>query len=416
MSIQFRQSVYLILALFLDSVNAPAFAQIKPAELLTNRIDSILQSEVDADRIPGAVIQIEKDGKIIYTKAYGYAGKYEYPHKLLTNPEAMTANHLFDIASLTKVIGTTTSIMLLVDRGLLNVDEPVGKFIPAFNSPEKKSITIRQLLTHASGLYEWYPLYYHCSNKEEVYKLIGDLPLKYPLGFQRKYSDLGFTILGEVIEKLSGLSLEEFEMKNIFVPLGMKSTCYNPLKKGFTKIAATSHGNPYEYRMVHDTSLHMRPPGLDPDSWNGWRKYTLCGEVNDGNAWYAGGGVCGAAGLFSTVSDLQILVNMLMNRGRIGDRQFIRPETIENFLTQDQFNNGLGWMMDPLNSFMKNAPQGSFGHTGFTGTSITAIPADHLTLILLINRQNTGLLPSGEYYNVGPVRQKVFEAVMRYYQ
>lgn len=414
MSIKFRQCISISSALLLYLIQAPSFSQINKVELLTSRIDSIVQSEVDADRIPGAVIQIEKDSKIIYSQAYGYAQKYEYPHKLLTPPERMTTNHLFDIASLTKVVGTTTAIMLLVDQGILHLDDPVGKFIPAFNSPEKKSISIRNLLSHTAGLYEWYPLYYHCSNKQEVYKLIGDLPLKYSIGSQRRYSDLGFTILGEIIEKVSGHSLEEFERKNIFIPLGMNTTCYNPLQKGFAKIAATSHGNPYEYRMVHDTSLHMRPPDLDPDSWNGWRKYTLRGEVNDGNAWYAGGGVCGAAGLFSTVSDIQRLVDMLMNKGRAGNKQFIGQATIASFLTQDQFKNGLGWMMDPLNSFMKNAPAGSFGHTGFTGTSIVAIPSAHLLVILLINRQNTGLLSSGEYYNVGGIRQKIFETVMKF--
>jgi CubicO group peptidase (beta-lactamase class C family) len=324
----------------------------------------------------------------------------------------MTVDCLFDIASLTKVIGTATSIMLLADRGLLKVDEPVGKYIPAFNSSDKRSITIRHLLTHTAGLYEWYPLYYRCKNKEETYKLIGELPLKFPVGGQRKYSDLGFVILGEIIERISGLPLQQFEKENIFIPLGMKSTTYNPLKTGsYQKIAATSHGNPYEKRMVHDSTLGFQIKGIDPDSWNGWRTYTLKGEVNDGNAWYANGGISGAAGLFSTVNDLQKLVDMLMNKGKIGSLQFISQKTIETFLTRDKFKNGLGWMMDPGNSFMKNAPDGSFGHTGFTGTSIAVVPESGISVILLINRQNIGLLNRSEYYNVSPVRQQVFEAV-----
>ena len=104
---------------------------------------------------------------------------------------------------------------------------------------------------------------------------------------------------------------------------------------------------------------------------------------------------------------------MLMNKGKVGKVHFISEKTIASFLTKDKFNNGLGWMMDPANSFMKNAPEGSFGHTGFTGTSIAVIPQSGISVILLINRQNIGLLKSGEYYNVGPIRQQVFEAVLK---
>jgi CubicO group peptidase (beta-lactamase class C family) len=376
-------------------------------------VDSILQSQVDADKIPGAVIQIKKGGVVIHKKAYGFAQKYDYNHQLHYPPEYMTVRYLFDIASLTKVVGTTTSIMLLADRGLIKIDDSVGKYIPAFNDSDKNAITIRHLLTHTAGLYEWYPLYYRCKNKEETYKLIGELPLKFNVGEQRHYSDLGFVILGEIIERVSGLTLQQFTQQNIFIPLGMRKTTYNPLQNGTSlKIAATSHGNPYEKRMVYDTTLGFRPKEIDPGQWNGWRTYTLRGEVNDGNAWYANGGISGAAGLFSTVEDLQKLVDMLMNNGKVGSVQFISEKTIETFLTKEKFNNGLGWMMDSTNSFMKNVPPGSFGHTGFTGTSIVVIPQSGISIILLINRQNIGLLNNKEYYNVGPIRQQVLEAVM----
>ncbi len=225
---------------------------------------------------------------------------------LLTPPEKMTVNHMFDIASLTKVIGTTTSMMLLVDRGLINVDDPVFKYIKAFDTPEKRTITIRNLLTHTAGLYEWYPTYYIASNKQECYDLIGRLPLMFPVGAQRRYSDLGFILLGEIIETVSGMPLDQFMKQNIFVPLRMKHTTFNPLKdKKYKKIAATSAGNPYEKRMVYDSTLGFTVKEIDPAQWDGWRKYILRGEVNDGNAWYANNGVAGAAGLFSTVKDLQ---------------------------------------------------------------------------------------------------------------
>lgn len=384
-------------------------------EVMKGEIDSIINTTVSADRIPGAVILIKKDGKEVCRKAYGYAMKYEYDHMLAANPEKMTPDHLFDIASLTKVVGTTTSIMLLTDRGALNVDDPVCKYIKAFDTPEKRIITIRHLLTHTAGLYEWYPLYYLASDKHECYKLIGLLPLKYPPGEKRHYSDLGFVILGQIIETVSGQPLEEFMDKNIFVPLGMTNTTFNPLKSGrFTNIAATSPGNPYEKRMVSDTTLGFTVEGIEPAGWNGWRTYLLRGEVNDGNAWYANGGVSGAAGLFSTADDIQKLVDMLLCKGMNGSERFIDDKTIGLFLTRDQYNNGLGWMMDTTSSFMRDAPDGSFGHTGFTGTSIAVVPDRGLSVILLINRQNTGLQPDGGYFNVSPLRQQIFTTVMKY--
>jgi serine-type D-Ala-D-Ala carboxypeptidase len=377
--------------------------------------DSMLQSQVDLDSIPGAVIMIKKDGKLVHRKAYGYAQKYEFNHELSDHPVKMSLRHMFDLASLTKVIGTTTSIMLLTDRGLISVDDPVSRYIKAFDTPEKKGITIRHLLTHTAGLYEWYPLYYRASEKEECYRLIGKLPLKYPVGEQRHYSDLGFVLLGEIIEIVSDMPLEVFMKQNIFQPFGMKNTTYNPLKTGrYKKIAATSAGNPYEKRMVYDSTLGFTIKDIDPAQWNGWRTYVLKGEVNDGNAWYANEGISGAAGLFSTASDLQKLIDMLISRGYIGSKQYLSPGTIEMFLTKDNFNNGLGWMMDPASSFMKNAPEGSFGHTGFTGTSIVVIPDRKISVILLINRQNTGLLKNGDYYNVNPLRLNIFNLVMRY--
>jgi serine-type D-Ala-D-Ala carboxypeptidase len=166
--------------------------------------------------------------------------------------------------------------------------------------------------------------------------------------------------------------------------------------------------------MVYDSTLGFKIKEIDPAQWNGWRTYILRGEVNDGNAWYANGGISGAAGLFSTAKDLQKLVDMLGNNGMSGSKQFISRKTVEIFLTKDKFNNGLGWMMDPVNSFMKNAPEGSFGHTGFTGTSITVIPRERISIILLINRQNIGLLKNGEYYNVNSIRLQVFNTVSKY--
>lgn len=384
------------------------------AELIRT-VDSILNSQVQDDKIPGAVIEIKKDGDLLYRHAYGFAQKYDYHHRLLAKPDTMTVGTMFDIASLTKMVGTTTSMMLLVDRGLVHIDDPAGKYIPAFRSPDKAAITIRNLLTHTAGLDEWYPMYYRASNKQETFKLIGELPLEFPVGAGRHYSDLGFTVLGEIIEKVSGMPLDQFEEQNIFIPLGMKHTMFNPLKRNRNyKIAATSPGNPYEHRMVYDPDLGFQFKEIKHGQWNGWRHYVVKGQVSDGNAWYAEKGVAGAAGLFSTADDIQKLVDMLMNKGIVDGKQFISEQTIGAFLTKDKFKNGLGWMMDPENSFMKNAPAGSFGHTGFTGTSISVVPSEHFSIILLINREQVGLIDGKAYYNVNPIRREVFEAMMKY--
>jgi serine-type D-Ala-D-Ala carboxypeptidase len=407
-----------IAALILSLPLVASYANAQTADTKTaliHTVDSILQSQVNNDKIPGAVIEIKQGGNVIMEQAYGYAQKYDYKHRLLAKPDAMTIGTMFDIASLTKVIGTTTSIMLLVDRGLIKVDDPVGKYIRAFAAPDKAAITIRNLLTHTAGLYEWYPMYYRASNKAQTFKLIGELPLNFPVGEGRHYSDLGFTVLGEIIEKVSGMPLDQFEEKNIFKPLGMDHTMYNPLTKGkHYDIAATDPGNPFEHRMVYDPSMGYQFKEIKHDQWDGWRHYVLRGQVDDGNAWYAEKGVAGAAGLFSTVEDIQKLVDMLVHKGRAGQTQFISEQTIQSFLTKDKFLNGLGWMMDPLNPVIKNGPEGTFGHTGFTGTSIAVVPSRQLSVILLINRENMGLIDGKAYYNVSPIREEIFKAVMKY--
>ncbi|WP_435353873.1 serine hydrolase domain-containing protein [Emticicia sp. SJ17W-69] len=404
-----------IFTLFLSFCCLLGFSQKKESSL-TNEINAIIQTQIEQSKIPGAVIQIKKGNKTILKKAYGFAQLKDFNGNQLDFPEKTSINHLYDIASLTKVIGTTTSIMLLVDAGKINMEDKVGKYIQGFNQPDKKDITIRHLLTHTSGLYDWYPLYYRCKNKGETFKFIEELPLKFPIGEGRHYSDLGFTILGEIIEKISNKPLNIFMEENIFQPLKMSNTTYKPNNTGRKfKIAATSHGNPYEKRMVEDSTLGFKIKGIDPNSWNGWRKYTLKGEVNDGNTWYANEGISGAAGIFSTIDDIQKLVDVLRSKGKNGSKQFISEKTLNLFLTKDKFKNGLGWMMDNQNAFMKNAKEDTFGHTGFTGTSITISSKDNISIVLLINRQNMGLQQTKDYYNVNPIREQVFNTVMKYY-
>lgn len=392
----------------------PEMANGQGNKALQKQLDQALKPYLDSAWIPGAVLQVQYQGKIIYQKAVGYAERFDPAGHLLRKPEKMTVKHLFDIASLTKVTGTTTAIMLLTDQGRLHPDDKVCRYIPAFNTADKKEISIRHLLTHTSGMYEWYPLYYRVETRKATYDLIASLPLKYPVGKERHYSDLGFIILGQIIEKVSGRSLDRFVYEDLFLPLGMPNTGYRINNNGWPRaIAPTSFGNPYEHRMVRDSSLGFVFKEINPEEWNGWRHYLLRGEVNDGNCWYACQGVNGAAGLFSTAADLQQLVNLYLEDRKGQWPHPVSRNTIELFLTKDQHNNGLGWMMDPANSFMKNAPPGSFGHTGFTGTSIAVVPAKKLSVILLVNRQQRGLLPSKDYFNLNPLRKQVFEICMK---
>lgn len=167
-------------------------------------------------------------------------------------------------------------------------------------------------------------------------------------------------------------------------------------------------------RMVHDPSLGFQFPEIDPDSWNSWRTTVLAGQVNDGNAWYAGRGVSGAAGLFSTADDLSKFLNMLISGGSGPDGIFLSRKTLDEFLKKDKFLNGLGWVMDPESSFMRGAPEGSFGHTGFTGTSVVVVPSSQLAVIILSNRQHTGLKDDLTYSNINPLRQAIFELALKF--
>ncbi|GAA5521811.1 serine hydrolase [Aliifodinibius salicampi] len=375
-------------------------------------IDSLIQREIVADHIPGAVIQVKKGDSVLHRAAYGYAQKYDYGLKRLEDPIRMTPGHIFDLASLTKVMATTFGIMMLVDADSIALDDPIHKYLPEFKGEVKSGITIRHLLTHTSGLPQWVPTYYHASNIQERYQYIASLPLKWPVGAERHYSDLGFMLLGDIIERISGQQLDDYFDERLYIPLNLQHTTFNPLNKKVRAeaIAATSHGNPFEKQMVHDDTFGYQVD-VDLDSWNNWRDYTLRGEVNDGNAWYANNGVAGHAGLFSTIDDLQVLVDLLLERGEVNGRHLISSSVIDTFLTKDQYGNALGWAMDKNTISAKGSPEGTFGHTGFTGTNIVAVPQDSISIILLTNRQNVGRQENGYYFDLGPLRQDIFDEV-----
>lgn len=402
-------STFLIILLLIGCRSEPGAERSRAGFLPA--VDSLLQDAVDRGDIPGAVIRIQQGDSLLHFKAYGFARKCDYDFKLLDEPEPMTTGHIFDLASLTKVFGTTFGIMLLKDRGDLDLDDPIGQYLPQFDSEEKGSITIRHLLTHTSGLVQWYPLYYKASNKQQRRRVIAGMPLKWPVGEGRHYSDLGFMLLGDIIEAVSGRSLDVFLEEELYEPLNLEHTTFNPLQKNYSKFAATSQGNPFEKRMVYDDSFGYSVE-VDPASWDAWRTYTLVGEVNDGNAWYANGGVAGHAGLFSTAEELQVLARLLLQRGQHGAKQYISEAVIDTFLTETKTKNGLGWALEKSTLAAEGTPEGTFGHTGFTGTNVVMIPEYDLSMILLTNRQNCGPQEDGYYFNLHPLRQKIIDVIM----
>jgi CubicO group peptidase (beta-lactamase class C family) len=387
------------------------------------RADSIVSAWVADERVPGAVLLVSEGGRTTLERAYGWARLYGYSEgqygawtsdddapndrsggiRRLDAPRVMTTDTRFDLASVTKVMATTFAVMLLSDDRAVDLDVPLHTYLPDFRGGGKEAITLRHLLTHRAGLYQWQPTYYHASSADQAYAYVRDLALSWRVGEGRHYSDLGFMLLGRVVEQASGEPLGEFLRKRLWGPLGLSRTSFGPLADT-VPVASTSHGNPFEHRMVHDTMFGYRYAG-DPDAWNGWRRYTLAGEVNDGNAFHAFGGTAGHAGLFSTADELVVLLRLLLDRGESKGRRYLRPETVDQFLTSTGDGQALGWQVPSY------APEGSFAHTGFTGTFVLGVPSRSLAVVLLTNRQNVGLDSAWAYPDVGPLQREVTAAL-----
>jgi len=326
----------------------------------------------------------------------------------------MSVGTIFDLASVTKVMATTMAVMLLADRGEIDVEAPVSTWLEDFTGDGREAITVRHLLTHRSGLPQWVPVYYDSGDADGAYAYLRSLPLSWSVGAERHYSDLGFMLLGHLVATVSGRSLDVFLQEELYEPLGLTRTGFRPSAGTHggsmaasdtpSAVAATSHGNPFERRMVHDPDFGYRIEG-DPDRWNGWRRYTLAGEVNDGNAYHAFGGVAGHAGLFSTAAELDVLLRFLLAEGALDGRRLLSPETVRAFLASTGEEQALGWQLPGY------APEGSFGHTGFTGTFVLGVPARNMTLVLLTNRQNVGVDDATQYTDIGPLQRAVTEAL-----
>lgn len=376
-------------------------------------IDEITQKYIENKTIPGSVVLVSKNGKILYYKAKGNAQVLENGVEKIRK---MKKDTIFDLASLTKIFATTQSIMKLVSENKVNLDDKVCKYIPEFAKNGKENIRIRDLLTHTSGLTPWLPTYYHVKNSKEELEYICNLPLEYKTGTNRKYSDFSFMTLAFVVEAVTGEKINDYVLNEIYKPLKLKRTRYLPLEV-FSKnnIASTSHGNPFEQKMIYDDNFGYK---IDEnfDSFKYWRLHTLTGSVNDGNAYYANNGVAGHAGLFSTAYDLYILGEVLLNNGKYKNKEMYSENVVKEFTKkQSKFGHGYGYEINrggiDKGYMGKYATDKFVGHTGFTGTQVVYDLDNNIQVIILTNKQNYGVEPSGSYKSTWKYAREVMNLV-----
>ena len=337
-------------------------------------VDRAIHEAIGQGRLPGAVLIVGHDGRVVYRKAYG-------DRAVFPQTEAMTADTIFDLASLTKVVATTPSLMKLFEEGRFRLNDRITDYIPEFQGG-KSSITIRNLFTHFSGLKPDVPLSQPWSGYETGIKLACTDPPDGPPGAHFVYSDINFILLGELVHRLSGQTLSDYARDHIYRPLGMQTTMFQPPAQLAPRIAPTE-----------------RTPKDGPP---------LLGVVHDPTARNMGG-VAGHAGLFSTADDLARYCQMMLNGGQLDGVRLFSPLTIEKF-TEPQsppdqpILRGLGWDIDSPYSGNRGElfPIGSYGHTGFTGTSLWIDPSTKTYVILLANSVHPGARPP-----VTPLRSKV---------
>jgi len=317
-------------------------------------IDHVVERGISAGGYPGAAVVVGRRGAVVLEKGYGRLSWSA------TDETVSPDSSIYDLASLTKVIATTTAIMVLYDEGKVQLDDPVKKFIPEFSGGNKDKVTVRLLLEHRSGLPPGRNLWRTAHSPAEARAQVISTKLGYRPGQYYEYSDLGADMLGFIAEAASGERLDQFLAEHVYKPLGMKDTFFHPADSLRATIAPTE---------VH-------PP----------RGYPLRGQVHDENA-YALGGVAGHAGLFSTAADLSIFAEMMLNRGEYNGVRIVADSTVELFTKRAALTRALGWdTCDDEGSCGRYLSTRAYGHTGFTGTSIWIDPDRDMFVVLLTNR------------------------------
>jgi uncharacterized protein YbbC (DUF1343 family)/CubicO group peptidase (beta-lactamase class C family) len=376
----------------------PTLAQLprdKPesVSLSTDRLaqmDGVISDEIGNKRLPGAVVLVGRKGRVVWHKGYG-------ARALEPAFEPMMPDTIFDLASLTKVVATATSIMILVQRGKLRLSDSVSLYIPELKGEGRERVTIEQLLTHVAGYAPDFDLRERWTGYDEAIKRLRAEPLRNPPGTGFTYSDIGFIALGEIVARVGGMPLDQFAQKNIFGPLRMSHTGFRPSAELKAKIAPTERRRG-QLSYLGDTATNA---GAEGEVW-------LRGQVHDPTS-YRMNGVAGHAGLFSTANDLGIYCQMILNGGSYNGVRILAPLTVAEMtrprvVSSNGSTRGLGWDMNTTYSSNRGDlfPLGSFGHTGFTGTSIWIDPASEMFVVFLSNRVH----PDGKG-DVGPLRGRV---------
>jgi CubicO group peptidase (beta-lactamase class C family) len=303
---------------------------------------------------------------------------------------------IYDLASLTKPLVTGLLCALYVEAGELKLDSPISSYLREFERADKSTITVRQLLTHTSGLPAWRPLYLLADDQEKALSAIADEQLTSQPGTQVIYSDLGFIVLGFLLQRLNGSNLDALAQQRIFAPLELMRTFFNPAQAARTGIAACENGNAYERDMC-ERDFSSTP-------YARWREGAVWGEVHDGNAYFLGG-TAGHAGLFSTANETLTIANQFI----AAQSRLLKPETCELF--RHNMTEGLNearsfaWQLATTKDSTAGTslPPDAFGHTGFTGTSCWIDAETQRVFILLTNRTHARALP---FANINSVRRE----------
>lgn len=371
----------------------------------SEQISNFLGERIAAGDFPSAVYVVAENGEIVYQDAIGNAA---------VEPETIeaTTSTIYDLASLTKPLVTGLLVSKLIDSGRLQLSDPIGAHLRAVKG-QSADIPIRDLLLHTSGLAAWLPFYLLVDQRDAIPSAIA-LTDRNPDHQTVTYSDLNFLLLAFMLEELAGEKIDRIASREIFTPLGLVDTTFNPASGLRHRIAASERGNQYERNTCIE--LGYLPTDSDQDrergegtpDWGSWarffREYQIWGEVHDGNAWFMGG-IAGHAGLFSTAEEtLRIALQFLPRHSTL-----LRPETTELFRTD--FTQGMNedrsiafqLAATPESTAGRNMSPQAFGHLGFTGTSVWIDPVKDRVFILLTNRTHARTLP---FVNINSVRRR----------
>jgi len=388
------------------------------------KVDALINDDI-VHGFPGAVLVVVKNGKIIKNSAYGYARKFSDGGKLLLKPVKMSTKTVFDLASNTKMFATNFALMKLVSENKLDVSLPINHYLATYRGAGRDLRTVKDILTHNAGYSPQVKFFtrdnyfgshfFSQDDKRTKALILTKIPFAVGRSTKRMYSDTDYILLGMIVEKITGMSLDKYVEYNIYQSLGLQNTAFNPLIKGFRKnqFAATEiHGNTRENRVDFENV----------------RRYVLQGEVHDEKAYHSLGGVAGHAGLFSTAQDLAVLTQVLLNQGGYGTKQIFSGKVLDQFTKPDDGNGtyGLGWRRanngDRKWHFGPYASSSAYGHTGWTGTVTVIDPEHDLAIILLTNARHSEIEGGDKVYQFkgkqfetgkyGSVISLVYEAVL----